>query len=165
MTTALGIAATTAVLRRLLQNAIPSADLAGLMGTIDVTALPPDRIDVTNEKSQLNLFLYQVTPNPGWMNTDQPSFSFDGNRLTNPPLALDLHYMLSAYGEKDLFGEMLLGYAAMVLHQTQSPHPRGRAGHVLGVGWAAPAGADGPGDHRAGEPGGAHQALDAGHVP
>src|SRR4051812_30703718 len=101
MTTALGIAATTAVLRRLLQNAIPSSDALGTLGDISVSALPPDRIDVTNEKNRLNLFLYQVTPNTGWMNTEYPSHSFDGARLSNPPLALDLHYMLSAYGEKD----------------------------------------------------------------
>ena len=42
----------------------------------------------------------------------------DGARLTNPPLALDLHYMLSAYGSQDLNAEILLGYAMQLLHET-----------------------------------------------
>jgi hypothetical protein len=119
MTTSLGIAATTAVLRHLLQNAIPAAQLAGVLGAVDVTALPPDRIDTAAETSKLNLFMYQVTPNSGWWNADQPSHDKTGRRLTNPPLALDLSYMLSAYGGQNFHGEILLGYGALLLHQTR----------------------------------------------
>ncbi|MBL7519820.1 DUF4255 domain-containing protein [Frankia sp. CNm7] len=121
MTTSLGIAATTAVLRQLLVNAIPAADLQAALGVsaIEVSALPPDRIDVTAETSRLNLFMYQVRPNTGWSTTDLPSHDRAGRRLTNPPLALDLSYLLSAYGSKDLHGEILLGYGALVLHQTR----------------------------------------------
>ena len=119
MTTSLGIAATTAVIRALLQNAIPSAQLVGVLGNIDVSALPPDRIDLTAETSRLNLFMYQARPNPGWSNTDLPSHDSTGRRLTNPPLSLDLSYLLSAYGAKNFHGEILLGYGALVLHQTR----------------------------------------------
>jgi Pvc16 N-terminal domain len=119
VTTSLGIAATTAVLRRLLQNAIPSANLLGVLGNVTVSALPPDKIDVTKEVSRLNLFMYQVRPSAAWSNTDLPSHGATGRRLTNPPLALDLSYMLSAYGAKDFHSEILLGYGAMVLHQTR----------------------------------------------
>ena len=66
MTSSLGIAATTAVLRRLLQDALPSSSSTGLLGTIDVSALPPDRIDLTSETSRLNLFMYMTRPNTGW---------------------------------------------------------------------------------------------------
>ena len=114
MTTSLGIAATTAVIRALLQNAIPSADLNSVLGSIDVSALPPDRIDLSTETSRLNLFMYQARPNPGWCNTDQPSHDFTGRRLTNPPLSLDLSYLLSAYGAKDFHGEILLGREEVV---------------------------------------------------
>jgi hypothetical protein len=38
--------------------------------------------------------------------------------LSNPPLALDLHYLLSAYGAEDLHPEILLGYAMQLLHET-----------------------------------------------
>jgi len=119
MTTSLGIAATTAVLRKLLQDAIPSADLVGLLGNITVTALPPDKINVATETSQLNLFMYQARPNAGWSNSDLPSHGQAGSRLTNPPLALDLSYMMSAYGAANFHGEILLGYGGLVLHQTR----------------------------------------------
>jgi hypothetical protein len=119
MTTSLGIAATTAVLRGLLQNAIPAADLVGLLGPITVSALPPDRIDVTAETARLNLFMYQVKPNAGWSNNEFPWYDATGHRITNPPLALDLSYMLSAYGSKDFHSEILLGYGALVLHHTR----------------------------------------------
>jgi hypothetical protein len=119
VTTSLGIAATTAVLRRLLQNAIPSAQLFGVLGAIDVTALPPDRIDVSAETSSLNLFMYQARPNTGWSIAELPSHDTTGRRLNNPPLALDLSYMLSAYGAQNFHGEILLGYGALVLHQTR----------------------------------------------
>src|SRR4029453_14250077 len=84
-----------------------------------VTALPPDRIQMTpNEPSQLNLFMYQVTPNQGWRNVGMPSHSANGEPQTNPPLALDLHYLLSAYGAEEFFAEALLGYGMQVLHDT-----------------------------------------------
>jgi Pvc16 N-terminal domain len=38
-------------------------------------------------------------------------------RLDNPPLALDLHYLLTAYGYYDWQAEALLGYALLQLHQ------------------------------------------------
>src|SRR5262249_42990727 len=68
--------------------------------------------------NQLNLFLYQVTPNLGWRNEGLPSRDGKGARLSNPPLALDLHYMLTAYGSQDLNAEVLLGYAMHLLHET-----------------------------------------------
>ena len=35
----------------------------------------------------------------------------------NPPLALDLHYLLTAYGSADFQAEILLGYAMHLLHE------------------------------------------------
>jgi hypothetical protein len=119
MTSGLGIAAVSGVLRTLFENAIPKANLIGVLGNIDVSALPPDRINTSAEGSRLNLFMYQVMPNPGWCNTDLPSHDGNGRRLTNPPLAMDLHYMLSAYGASDFHGEILLGYGALLVHRTR----------------------------------------------
>lgn len=115
MSNALGIAAVTAVLRDLLNNGLIDASV----GDVTVSALPPDKIDVENgETSQLNLFLYQATPNQGWRNLGLPSADSAGTgRLSNPPLALDLHYLLSAYGGADFEGEILLGYGMQVLHE------------------------------------------------
>jgi hypothetical protein len=121
VSTALAIASVTAVLRDLLNNGMIDQNISGTVGSeVLVTALPPDRIlkDGIAETSQLNLFLYQVTPNAGWRNVGLPSRNGRGERLTNPPLALDLHYLLSAYGEKDFHAEILLGYAMQLFHET-----------------------------------------------
>ena len=59
-----------------------------------------------------------MTPNRAWSNVDLPSRSaVSGERLTNAPLALDLHYMLTAYGKADFQAEILLGYAMHLLHE------------------------------------------------
>ncbi len=120
MSTALAIASVTAVLKDLLHNGLIDHDLVSSLGDVLVSALPPDRIDVsaTTGNSQLNLFLYQVTPNAGWRNVGLPSRDGRGDRLANPPLALDLHYLLTAYGAKDLHAEILLGYGMQLLHET-----------------------------------------------
>ncbi|MGA9994022.1 MAG: DUF4255 domain-containing protein [Pyrinomonadaceae bacterium] len=119
MSTALAIASVTAVLKDLLHNGLIDHDLVSSVGDVTVSALPPDRIDITEKgASQLNIFLYQVTPNIGWRNVGMPSRDGNGLRLTNPPLALDLHYLLTAYGVKDLHAEILLGYGMQLLHET-----------------------------------------------
>ena len=111
------LAAVSAVLRRLILEQLGSADLASF-GNIRATALPPDQITTgAQEAPQLNLFLYQVTPNPGWRNVGLASRSASDERLSNPPLALDLYYLLSAYGAAELQPEALLGYAMQVLHE------------------------------------------------
>ena len=38
-------------------------------------------------------------------------------RVSSPPLALDLHYLLTAYGSADFQAEILLGYAMHLLHE------------------------------------------------
>jgi hypothetical protein len=113
---ALGIAAVTAVLKDILNNRAIDASV----GNVTVTTKPPDKLKTdAHEETQLNLFLYQVTPNQGWRNVGQPSVASDGaNRLTNPPLALDLHYLLSAYSDEEFKAEVLLGYGMQALHET-----------------------------------------------
>lgn len=121
MSSPLAIAAVTAVLRDLLNNGLIDHNITGSLGSnVDVTAVPPDTIavDVANGRTQLNLFMHQVTPNTGWRNEGLPSRDGRGTRLTNPPLALDLHYLLTAYGAAELHGEILLGYAMHLLHET-----------------------------------------------
>ena len=112
MSSPLAIASVTAVLKDLLNNGLIDHSLASTVGNVTVTALSPDRIDVTtlNQQSQLNLFLYQVTPNAGWRNVGLPSRDSRGERTSNPPLAIDLHYLLTAYGALELHSEILLGY-------------------------------------------------------
>ncbi|MBW4615578.1 MAG: DUF4255 domain-containing protein [Desmonostoc vinosum HA7617-LM4] len=124
MSNALSIAAVTAVLKVLLENGLVSDPITASVGDVVVTALPPDRISVeADERAQLNLFLYQVTQNRNvdWVSPEfrQRHSRINGNsRATTPPLALDLHYLLSAYGAKDFQAELLLGYAMQLLHKT-----------------------------------------------
>jgi hypothetical protein len=85
----------------------------------EVTAVAPDTIDLTgpNAGPRLNLFLHQVSPNAGWRNVDLPSRDARGRRTATPPLALDLHYLLTAYGPQPLQAEVLLGYGMQLLHE------------------------------------------------
>lgn len=120
MSNALAVAAVSAVLKDLLNNGLIDHDVSTAVGSpVVVSALPPDRVKTgVAEQPQLNLFLYQVAPNLGWQNAGLPSRDDQGTRLTNPPLALDLRYLLTAYGKNDFDGEILLGYAMQLLHET-----------------------------------------------
>jgi hypothetical protein len=116
MSSALAVAATSFVLVDLLNNGLIDRNISGI-GNITVNALPPDRINIQTG-SQLALFLYHVSPNPGWRNAGLPGRDAAGNRVSNPPLALDLHYLLIAFGAEELHAEILLGYAMQLLHET-----------------------------------------------
>lgn len=118
MSTAAGIAAVTAVLKDLLSNGLIDRDVVDAVGDVAVTATAPDGITLPVAHSQLNLYLYLVSRNTGWANVDLPSRDERGNLIAAPPLALDLHYLLTAYGAQDLHAELLLGYAMQLLHET-----------------------------------------------
>lgn len=122
MSTALAISAVTAVLQYYLGNVYTG--LSSLFGgNVTVSAKAPDLVQSefgsgTTLQNQVNLFLHQVTENAGWRNVGEPWLAADGKtRLKNPPLALDLHYLLTAYGSNDWQAEALLGYALMMLHE------------------------------------------------
>jgi hypothetical protein len=121
MSSALAIAGVSAVLQFYLANLY--AGLSALFGsTVTVSAKAPDIVQDSfgggGTECQVNLFLHQVTPNAGWRNEQLPSVGPDGmTRLSNPPLALDLHYLLTAYGSQDWQAEALLGVALLMLHE------------------------------------------------
>jgi len=116
MSSALALAGVTYVLRDLLNDRLINNNLAA---NVRVTSRPPmrDPNPASGEQSQLNVFLYQVTPNAGGRNLALPSRDFSGTRVANPPLALDLHYLITAYDERDYHAEVLLGYAMQLLHE------------------------------------------------
>jgi len=120
MSNALAIAGVTAVIKDLLDSGMIDQAISDTLGAgVLVTSMAPDTISLDNSESpQLNLFLHQVTPNVAWRNAALPSRDAAGNRITNPPLALDLHYLLTAYGRAELEAEVLLGYALQLLHET-----------------------------------------------
>jgi hypothetical protein len=122
MSDALAISAVSAVLQFYLGNVY--SNLSSMFGgTIGLSALAPDLVqskfvDLTTAENQVNLFLHQVSYNAAWRNVALPSLQADGATLTqSPPLALDLHYLLTVYGTSDWQAEGLLGYALMMLHE------------------------------------------------
>jgi hypothetical protein len=120
MSNALAIAGVTAVLRDLLDSGMIEHAVTDALGQgVVVTAVPPDTIDLSgaNARPRLNLFLHQVTPNQGWRNVGLPARDSRGDPAGNPPLAVDLHYLLTAYGLTDLQAEILLGYGMQLLHE------------------------------------------------
>ena len=119
MSNALAIAAVTAVLKDLLQDGLIDHEATAGMN-VTVSVLPPDHVfdGLDAGDTQLNLFLYQVSPNQGWRNVGQPARDSRGERAGSPPLALDLHYLLTAYSDQDFHTEILLGYAMQLLHET-----------------------------------------------
>jgi Pvc16 N-terminal domain len=104
------IAAVTVTLRHRLQQA-----LAGTGASVSVTR---PGIDGNGQPpASVNLFLYQVTPNGAWRNDDLPTRRADGRLLRRPQAALDLHYLLSFYGEDKTFvPQRLLGRITRTLH-------------------------------------------------
>lgn len=118
MSSPLAIGAVSAVLRNLLDDAMINVN-PGLGTTVNVSAVAPDTINLEDDQAgpRLNLFLYHATPNSGWRNAALPSRNGAGDRLANVPLALDLHYLVTAYGRDDFHAEILLGHAMHVLHE------------------------------------------------
>jgi hypothetical protein len=121
MSSALAVAGVTAVIQSLLNDVYNHPSTA--LGGVSVSAIAPDIVQSTTGTSssaslQVNLFLHQVTMNAAWRNMDLPRLAPDGtSRLTNQPLAIDLHYLLTVYGAKDSQAEALLGYAVLFLHE------------------------------------------------
>jgi hypothetical protein len=113
----LAIGAVTAVLRNLLDNGF--VEIAAPVSPVKVTAVAPDlvKLDDPEAPPSLNLFLYRTSRNQGWAEVGLPTYDGNGTRLANPPLALNLHYLLTAYGVADFQAEILLGYAMHLLHE------------------------------------------------
>lgn len=118
MSNALAIAAVTTTLRRMLTRSLP-ADMAGAT----VTTKPPDKATTSEggpesaSNNQINLFLYQTELHPQLRNTSYPGQVKSGETGL-PPLALNLYYLLTAYGQDndDTLSHRLLGQAMSTLH-------------------------------------------------
>ncbi|HEY3386483.1 MAG TPA: DUF4255 domain-containing protein [Saprospiraceae bacterium] len=121
MSSALGIASVTHVLKDLLNDGFINQNVTDVLGTpIHVSSLPPGELQTGNNgaiPSQINLFLYRVTYNTGWVNRGFPTRDTDGKLVQSVPLALDLHYLLTSFGERELHSEIILGYSMQVLHE------------------------------------------------
>ena len=120
MSTALGIASVTHVLKDLLNDGLINNNVSASIGAVvGVSSLSPGQVEVASgvTPTQLNMFLYRVSPNTGWNNLGYPSRNSEGDVINNPPLALNLHYLLTSFGESELHAEILLGYGMQILHE------------------------------------------------
>jgi hypothetical protein len=112
MSNALAIAHVTQALALLLENNVgPEFGEAVKVEPRKPPAEPPDH-------PTINVFLYQVTPNTSMRNNDLPTRAADGKLVKRPAAALDLHYLISAYGdETELVGQRLIGAVVRTLHE------------------------------------------------
>jgi hypothetical protein len=117
----LAVAAVTSTLRYLLDRAL-QAEGVGPVGGAKVTTLRPERLTDPDFVTApgINVYLYDVHPNPAWNPTDLPTRRReDGSLARRPVVALDLHYLLTCYGEDEsLDAQRLLGRAALALTVT-----------------------------------------------
>ena len=111
MSNHLAIATVTATLARVLQEAF-DVDVPGTK----VTTQRPDTAGSGSER-RANVYLYQVTPNAFWRNSDLPTRADNGRLMQKPRAALDLHYLLTFYGDETKHEpQRMLGSAVRLLH-------------------------------------------------
>ncbi|GGZ61637.1 DUF4255 domain-containing protein [Streptomyces bluensis] len=113
MSNALAIAHVTQALAVLIESNLggPELDLAVKMELGKPPTEPPS-------EPTISVFCYQVTPNVSGRGNDLPTRAADGTLRKRPAAALDLHYLISAYGEEsELVGERLIGSVVRTLHE------------------------------------------------
>ncbi|GAA3371542.1 hypothetical protein GCM10017744_099680 [Streptomyces antimycoticus] len=112
MSNGLAFATVTQALALLIANNLrPEIDIAVTVDTRRPPTEPPT-------EPTINIFLYQVTPNASLRSTDLPTRASDGTLLKRPAAAMDLHYLISAYGEEsELVGQRLIGSVVRTLHE------------------------------------------------
>ena len=113
MSNALAIATVTETLVQVLQGALTGINLGS---SPHVTNTRPDQ-QAGLPPVGVNVFLYQIAPNPYLRNTDLPTRNPDGSLLQRPRAAVDLYYLLSFYGDDaTLEQQRLLGAVVRELH-------------------------------------------------
>lgn len=115
MSNFLAIATVTETVRQMLDDSVRN-DVNGAIAT----AVRPN---VTNIGSGglppigVNIYLYQVSPNAAWRNTDLPTRREDGSLAQRSRVALDIHYLLSFYGDESYMEpQRILGSVVRTLH-------------------------------------------------
>lgn len=116
MSNFLAVAAITELLRRTLQSAIDFAanENGGVSAKVD-TSRPGSTVIGTGPA--VSIFLARVTPNGALDNTDLPFRRSGGDVMQQPTTALNLHYLISFYGEEEhLEPQRLMGVVVRELH-------------------------------------------------
>lgn len=112
------VAALTATLQTMLQSAVTAA----VPGAVVRTGRP-EKNPSTTSPGEVNIFLYQATPNAAFRNVELPLRRSDGSLVRPPTLALDLHFLLSFYGDDaKQIPQLLYGVVTSTMHAY--PYPR-----------------------------------------
>lgn len=95
-----------------------------------VTTKPPSLARTGLSGTQLNIFLYGTQINPAFSNFPLPGAAGRGEN-SPPPLALTLHYLITAYGgaDDDISGQQVMGRAMSILHD----HPLLNQADIEGI--------------------------------
>lgn len=118
MSNHLAIATVTATLQAVVQ----AAATASGVGSPRVTHLRPEAPGGLPAPG-VNIYLYRVSANPNWRNADLPTRR-GATTLRRPQIGLDLHYLLSFFGDdSEMEPQRLLGAVARALH-ADPPLPR-----------------------------------------
>lgn len=105
MSNYLAIATVTAALKNIIQTGI-GRDLPGTL----VTTVRPDTIATAQKERKVNVYMYQATPNREFNSSNTPSYKLSKGITKGKAVYLDLHYIISFYGdEKELEPQQLLG--------------------------------------------------------
>ncbi len=116
MSNYLAIATVTAALQRTLQAAV-QVDVEGAR----VTTIRPSSLGNGTPQTGVNLYLYQTVLNPVWHNNADARIRHrKGEMAKRSRTALDLHYLMSCYGnEVELEPQRLLGSIVGILSDRQ----------------------------------------------
>jgi hypothetical protein len=110
MSNFLSVAVVTAALQEMIQEALQET-VPG--ATVRVG---PPRPPAPSAGPEVSLYLYQLSPNASLRNRDLPTRRADGALVQRPSVAVDLHYLISFFGEQDLASERMLGKVASRFH-------------------------------------------------
>ncbi len=106
------VAGITVALQQLLQDPVGRA----VPGAVVRTGMP-NKDPLGGASGLVNVFLYQVSPSTEWRNAELPVRDRDGTVVGQAQAALDLHYLLSFYGEESRqVPQVLLGVTVATLH-------------------------------------------------
>jgi hypothetical protein len=112
MSNYLAIATVTAALAQLVRDAVQSA-----VSGSDLLLGRPEAPAGGAALARARLYLYQVSHNAGLRNADLPGRDAAGNLVKRPAAALNLHYLVSFYGDENaLEPQRMLAAVARDLH-------------------------------------------------
>lgn len=115
MSNFLAISAVTLILKNILQKKINE----DVDPEVFINLKNPHKIPTDPPDNGLNIFLYQVSPNPGYSNHDLPIRDQRGDLVSDPTIGLDIHYLLTPYAvnNDEIITQQILASALNTLNE------------------------------------------------